>query len=294
MALAVHRSSKMIPDFVLHRPETVADAMALAVRYGGQAAFMAGGVSLINGMKLGKGAGNVIHLARLPGFSAITREAGRLQIGAGVTLWQLQNAPELDALPPAVRQAVTLIGNVRVRVKGTLGGNIMAREANYDVLPIMMALGAELGFASIDGVTRQAAVAALPADRLLMDLSVPVGGTWFGYDRTMRPFIVMAVGIEPGQAIRGGHSLRLSTSLWRDYSYHRHDGGGAGRGGRRFGAGLGGGAAGSAERRHRLWPLPPPHGRGVAAAADRILRARRGAQLNGVPCRRPANRSPSR
>jgi carbon-monoxide dehydrogenase medium subunit len=205
MSLAVHRSSKLIPDFVLHRPETIEDAVALAGRYGGAAAFMAGGVSLINGMKTGTGAGNVIHLGRLPGFDVITQHDDRLRIGAGATLWQLQMAPELAVLPQAVRHAITQIGNVRVRVKGTIGGNIMAREANYDVLPIAMALGADLCFAAPDGgTTLHPAIEHLPANQLLLSLSVPVSGTWFGYDRTMRPFITMAVGIEPAREIRVG------------------------------------------------------------------------------------------
>ena len=210
MSLAVHRSSKLIPDFVLHRPETVEQAVALAGRYAGAASFMAGGVSLINVMKTGAGSGNVIHLGRLPGFGAIVLRAGRLHIGAGATLWQLQMAPEIDSLPAAVKHAVGQIGNVRIRVKGTIGGNIMAGEANYDVTPIMMALGADMRFAAADGaVTSYPAIGQdLPLGALLVSLSVPVSGTWFGYDRTMRPFITMAVGIDHAQgratAIRVG------------------------------------------------------------------------------------------
>ena len=218
MSLAVHRSSKLIPDFALHRPETVAQAVALAERYAGAASFMAGGVSLINGMKTGVGTGNVIHLGRLPGFAAIENRDGRLHIGAGATLWQLQMAPEIDCLPRSVKQAVTQIGNVRVRLKGTLGGNIMAREANYDVTPIMMALGADLDFAAADGgVTRFSAIGRdLPTGGLLLSLSVPTRGTWFGYDRTMRPFITMAVGIDHAQgraaAIRVGIACAYSQA----------------------------------------------------------------------------------
>jgi carbon-monoxide dehydrogenase medium subunit len=195
----------MIADFTLHRPDTVAEALALSQHYGAAASFMAGGVSLINVLKTGMPVGNVIHLGRLPGFTAIAMEAGRLHIGAGVTLWHLQTAPEVAALGPAFLQAITAIGNVRVRMKGTIGGNIMAREPQYDIAPVMMALGATLTFASETG-----AATPIPAQQLgwpqtapkglLLSLSVPTGATWFAYDRTLRPSIALAIGIDSAQA----------------------------------------------------------------------------------------------
>jgi carbon-monoxide dehydrogenase medium subunit len=204
MPLAVHRSSKMIPDFTLHRPESVDQALALSQLYGPAASFMAGGVSLINVLKTGAPLGNVIHLGRLPALRAITAEAGQLRIGAGVTLWQLQTAPEIACLGPAVRQAMTEIGNVRVRMKGTVGGNIMAREPNYDMAPVMMALGAELEFAGAAGGVTPIPVSQLgwphaAPQGLLLGLRVPVSGAWFGYDRTLRPAITLAAGISDGQ-----------------------------------------------------------------------------------------------
>jgi carbon-monoxide dehydrogenase medium subunit len=197
MPLAVHRSSKMIADFTLHRPDTMAEALALSHRYGAEAAFMAGGVSLINTLKTGAAIGNIIHLGRLPEFTSIAVADGTLQIGAGVTLWRLQTAPELAGLGPAVRQAITEIGNVRVRMKGTIGGNIMAREANYDIAPVMMALGATLKCASADGRITDTPVSDLGASPgLLLSLSLPLAGAWFGYDRSLRPAITLAVGID--------------------------------------------------------------------------------------------------
>jgi carbon-monoxide dehydrogenase medium subunit len=197
MPLAVHRSSKMIADFTLHRPDTVAEALALSRRYGAEAAFMAGGVSLINTLKTGAAIGNIIHLGRLPEFTSIAVTDGTLQIGAGMTLWRLQTAPELARLGPAVRQAITEIGNVRVRMKGTIGGNIMAREANYDIAPVTMALGATLKCASADGGITDIPVSELGASPgLLLSLSLPITGAWFGYDRSLRPAITLAVGID--------------------------------------------------------------------------------------------------
>ena len=205
MPLAVHRSSKMIPDFTLHRPESVAQALALSQLYGPAASFMAGGVSLINVLKTGAPLGNVIHLGRLPSFRTITAEAGHLRIGAGVTLWQLQNAPEIACMAPAVQQAISAIGNVRVRMKGTVGGNIMAREANYEIAPVMMALGAELEFAGPEGGVTSIPASSLgwpqtPSPGLLLGLRVPVAGAWFGYDRTLRPAVSLAAGFAGGQA----------------------------------------------------------------------------------------------
>jgi carbon-monoxide dehydrogenase medium subunit len=204
MALAIHRSSKMIPDFTLHRPDTVAEALTLSQHFGEAAAFMAGGVSLINILKTGIPLGNVIHLGRLPAFTTIALEPGRLRIGAGVTLWQLQTAPEIAALGTAVHQSITEIGNVRVRMKGTIGGNIMARDPNYDVTPVMIALGAVLRFANEDGsitetpATQRGWPQTMPQG-LLLSVAIPIERTWFGYDRTLRPALTLSVGIDSSQ-----------------------------------------------------------------------------------------------
>jgi carbon-monoxide dehydrogenase medium subunit len=191
----------MIADFTLHRPETLDQALALARQYGAASAFMAGGVSLINRLKTGVPIGHVIHLGRVPAFTAITIVAGQLRIGAGVTLWQLQTAPDLACLGPAVQQAISEIGNVRVRMKGTIGGNIMAQDPNYDVAPVMMALGATLMFAQAEGGVTEIPATRLGAPQgLLLGVSIPIGGTWFRYDRTHRPALALAVGIDGAQA----------------------------------------------------------------------------------------------
>jgi carbon-monoxide dehydrogenase medium subunit len=134
-------------------------------------------------------------------LTAITIAAGQLRIGAGVTLWQLQTAPNLACLDPAVRQAITAIGNVRIRMKGTIGGNIMAQDANYDVTPVMMALGATLHFAQAEGGVTDIPASQLGAPQgLLLGVSIPIGRTWFRYDRTHRPALALAVGIDGAQA----------------------------------------------------------------------------------------------
>ena len=52
-ALAIHRSRKLIPDFRLKRPRSASEAVAMKIAGGDGAAFMAGGIDLVNRLKFG-------------------------------------------------------------------------------------------------------------------------------------------------------------------------------------------------------------------------------------------------
>jgi carbon-monoxide dehydrogenase medium subunit len=84
-ALAVHRSRKLIPDFRLHRPGNVADAVSMKAAAGAGAVFMAGGIDVVNRMKFGVPVTNVIHLGGVAGLDRIEASAGELRLGALVT-----------------------------------------------------------------------------------------------------------------------------------------------------------------------------------------------------------------
>jgi len=70
-SLAVHRSRKLIPEFRLHRPNSPVEAVALKAAAGADAVFMAGGIDVVNRMKFGAPASEVIHLGRLDDLNRI-------------------------------------------------------------------------------------------------------------------------------------------------------------------------------------------------------------------------------
>jgi len=199
--LAVHRSRKLIPDFELLRPRSAEAGAALEARTPG-ALFMAGGIDLVNRLKFGAPAAAVIHLGAVPGLAEITEHADALVIGAGVTHDQLQSSAPVRARLPALADTWSGVGNIRIRLKGTVGGNLMAREPAYDFALAVMAAGATLCFLGADGAPRRIDAAALtdavgnPVAQpgLLTAIELPTSELRLSFDRSLRPAVSLARG----------------------------------------------------------------------------------------------------
>jgi carbon-monoxide dehydrogenase medium subunit len=203
--LAVHRSRKLIPDFRLLRPHEAAEAAALQARSPIDTVFMAGGLDLLNRLKYGNPVKTVIHLGAIDGRLKISETPEALIIGAGVTHHQLQTSALAQTRLPELCATWGTIGNIRVRLKGTVGGNIMARETAYDMLLALMAVGARLRFMSADGAswvmdaatTTDALGQPVALSGLLLSIEVPHRrGLRLVFDRTLRPTLSMAIGLE--------------------------------------------------------------------------------------------------
>lgn len=205
------RSRRHITPFSLHRPASLTEAISLAA-VPGASAYLAGGLDLIDRMKYGTRYDRLIRLDGIAGLRAIERTGDALRIGALVTHQDLADSPIVaDALPDMAR-AWQLIANPRVRVIGTIGGNIMAARGEYEALPAMMALGAEAEVTGADGLPHRVAVDRLGEQEqpvLLTALIVPVARRLF-VDRSLRPVIGVALGVD----ILDGKvtALRASTS----------------------------------------------------------------------------------
>jgi len=202
--LAVHRSRKLIPDFALLRPRSAEEACAMQARAPATTVFMAGGIDVINRLKFGAPVETVVHLGAVSGLGDIVETEDGLTIGAGVTHDALQRSALVQARLPALAETWSSVGNIRIRLKGTLGGNVMAREPAYDLTPALMAAGAVLRFLGADGAVRRIAAAALtdgagrpvPQAGLLTAIELPARGLALGFDRSLRPMLSLAVGLD--------------------------------------------------------------------------------------------------
>jgi len=113
-----------LPPFTLHRPATVAEAVALRADTGGR--YIAGGTDLLPNLKQGLDAPKhliaVDHLAEL---HDIAPERGGVRVGAGVTLKELAGSDLVRGHLPALAEAAGLVAGPQHRHMGTLGGNVM-------------------------------------------------------------------------------------------------------------------------------------------------------------------------
>jgi carbon-monoxide dehydrogenase medium subunit len=75
---------------------------------------------------------------RTIGFSS----DGLLEIGAMVTYAQLVSSSEVEVARPILAEVASTIGDVQVRNRGTVGGNVCVSDPTNHLPPLFMALGA--------------------------------------------------------------------------------------------------------------------------------------------------------
>jgi aerobic carbon-monoxide dehydrogenase medium subunit len=198
--LAVHRSRKLVLDFRLHRPQTAAEAVAIKAAAGPRAVYMAGGIDVVNQMKSGSKVTDVIHLGAVAGLDGIEEVEDGLRLGAPVTHDQLATSPLAQARLPVRAQTWPNVANIRIRCKGTVGGNIMVGDPSYDFALAALAANARLHFLDAGGSEQiiWGARSGRPLlGGLLTAITFPAASALrLVFDRSLRPTVTLAVGLD--------------------------------------------------------------------------------------------------
>jgi aerobic carbon-monoxide dehydrogenase medium subunit len=163
----------------------------------GSAAYMGGGIDLMAALKTGAGPDNVIHLALLPGWKSIVEREKEIVLGAGTTHQQLADAAPIRSILPALCDAWSRVANNRIRVKGTVAGNLMARNQSYDFPMAAVASGAELEFLDRHLAARRICadrIAELPHGALLTSITLPrVRSLAYAVQLQWKPIVAFAL-----------------------------------------------------------------------------------------------------
>jgi aerobic carbon-monoxide dehydrogenase medium subunit len=143
----------MIPaQFDYLTPATLAEAVSLLGQHQEEAKILAGGHSLIPAMKLRLATPQIlIDLGSIKDLSYINEDGGQIRIGAMTTHYQLEASDRLREICPLLPECGAQIGDVQVRNKGTIGGSLAHSDPAGDWPAAILALGAELVAASVDG-----------------------------------------------------------------------------------------------------------------------------------------------
>jgi len=225
-----------LPKFSYRVPQTVAEAVRMMGDAGPEGQFVAGGTDLYPNMKRRQQTPRtVISVGRLAELGRVEGD-GRtgLRIGAGVTLTEVVEHSVVNRDYPAVAEAARLISTPPLRNMGTVGGNLLLdtrcnyydqnfewrRAINFclkkdgdicwvapgspkcwavqssDLVPLMVALGAELrlvstlgdrlvnarGFYNNDGID----YLRKRPDELLAEIILPPAAGWRAVYRKLR------------------------------------------------------------------------------------------------------------
>jgi 4-hydroxybenzoyl-CoA reductase subunit beta len=217
-----------LPKFTYRVPHEIAEAVKMMGDAGSEGQYVAGGTDLYPNMKRRQQTPQtVISVTRLRELNEITGDgASGLSIGASVSLTDICEHPLVNRDYPSVAEAAKLISTPLLRNMGTIGGNLLLDtrcnyyDQNYewrkginfclkkdgdvcwvapgskkcwavqssDLVPLMVAMGAKLRFASTLG-ERVIEAAGLynndgieylhkRPDELLVDIQLPATNGW--------------------------------------------------------------------------------------------------------------------
>lgn len=130
--------------FDYESPRTLSEALAL-LSSREEAKLLAGGHSLLPAMKLRLTAPAIlIDLGRIAGLSYIRDAQTQVAIGAMTTHAAVAASKLLRESSPLLAEAAECIGDVQVRNRGTIGGNLAHADPAADYPAAILALDAEL------------------------------------------------------------------------------------------------------------------------------------------------------
>lgn len=173
---------KRLPKFEHHAPATVAAALDLLARLGGQARLLAGGTDIFPAMKKRDlTPGHLISLKDIAGLKGISADDQEIRIGALATLGEIERSPVVRQHLPILWNALQVMASPQIRTLATIGGNICSAVPSADTAPPLIALQASvklLGAGSersvpIEDFFTGPKESVLRADEILTEILIP-------------------------------------------------------------------------------------------------------------------------
>jgi carbon-monoxide dehydrogenase medium subunit len=140
----------MIPNrFEYVRPSSIPEALSVMSTYGDEAKVLAGGQSLISMLKLRLANPKcLIDLGGIDTLDYISEEAigqeSSIVIGAMTSYTRIKESSLLRNKCPLLPQTASVVGDVQVRNRGTIGGSIAHADPAGDMPAAILALRADL------------------------------------------------------------------------------------------------------------------------------------------------------
>jgi carbon-monoxide dehydrogenase medium subunit len=140
------------PDFAWLRASCIDEAVDALVRYGEDAAVLAGGQSLMAMLNLRAARAEVlVDINHVPGLDAVRDAGDALAIGARARYAQLESSMLVREHLPLIAQALPHVAHPAVRSRGTLGGSLALADPAAEMPACCLALGARVVLAGPSG-----------------------------------------------------------------------------------------------------------------------------------------------
>ncbi len=126
-------------------PDSLAAALEVLARHGGDAKILAGGQSLIPVMnfRLAEPA-LLVDINKLAALDFVRREDGELRVGALVRQRRLERDALVAEAAPLLHETIPFVAHPQIRNRGTFGGSLAHADPAAELPAIAVALGARL------------------------------------------------------------------------------------------------------------------------------------------------------
>jgi carbon-monoxide dehydrogenase medium subunit len=168
------------------QPATVPEALTLLREHAGTARVVAGGTDVLVELSRGvKPTDTLIDVTVLRELKYVRDEAGVIALGALATHNDIIASPACVERALPLAQACWEVGAPQIRTRATIAGNLITASPANDTIPPLLALGASVVLASLDG-EREVPLAefypgfrrtVLRPDELLREIRIPALGT---------------------------------------------------------------------------------------------------------------------
>ena len=200
---------------------SVEEALQLLTKHGEDAKLLAGGHSLIPAMKLRLASPRIlIDLGTVPSLRGVRMDGNTLTIGALTVHTDVASAELVQKHLPGLVDAASVIGDVQVRNRGTIGGSIAHADPGADFPVILTALNASFVLQSTSGSRTVTAndffidfyTTAMKPNEVLTEIRVPLptAGSGAAYVKLPHPasgYVVVSAGALITRQASGSCSL---------------------------------------------------------------------------------------
>jgi carbon-monoxide dehydrogenase medium subunit len=188
---------------------SVEEALQLLTQHGDDAKLLAGGHSLIPAMKLRLASPRyLIDLGSVPGLRGVRIDGDSLAIGALTVHADIAASDLVRKQLPGLADAASMIGDVQVRNRGTVGGSVAHADPAADLPVILTALNASFVLQSASGNRTVGAedffidfyTTTIAANEVLTEIRVPLppSGAGTAYAKLPHPasgYVVVSAGV---------------------------------------------------------------------------------------------------
>lgn len=131
--------------FQWEEPQTMEEACSILANHGGNARILAGGTDVLIRWRQGSWQPSyLVNIKAIPGLDGVSySEEEGLRLGSLVKVRTAELSPIIQEHYPALSAAATTFAGVQIRNLATLGGNVCNGSPAGDMIPSLIAFGAE-------------------------------------------------------------------------------------------------------------------------------------------------------